>query len=589
MSSPTPPVSGSRPASSSASLSWSLEVTKGTVPGHRHPLPSRPGDKALVLGNRLNGEPGIDLRDQEPPNSPRRMSGRHARIDPPAQPGESPRLTDLEGSTGTFVNRQRLLAGQVRPLKAGDLIQLGPVQLQVVAEALTEPQTPTRPSPPPSAAALSRPVAAKAQNTPAPALAKPVARTPQPQPNSLPNPPGTPTRPPQPQSQSSSPPPIGKASATLAGFQLKDGPLCRSWQDFARVSAQRWGSLREELVSGRLAGFFHAQGRPDLAPDPNAPGSPDERLDAWLARLPITPPPAPELDLNPTTLNVRMPPPGASTTRTIRVSNVGYRILKGGPPRVEPANTPWLKLSPPFDRRAIVVIDQPVHIPVDIALAETADPAALAGKRAAILFETNGGVGRVEVVLERAPQLQTEPNFAGPPDDPAASVILGASWIAELRAELADTPPLRRLILGGLALGGLRLLAGLLNAGFALAGLPIGSDEPAALGVALPLTLLGVFAGLKLASERSDAHWSDRPPLAIAGAIVGLCLTALVTATFRSVEDALGLRSLEPPWLASALAVPLWFVVGGVLLAFLGSTPPTTSRSTPPSPSPSGA
>ena len=41
-------------------------------------------------------------------------------------------LEDLNSLNGTFVNRERLRAGQVRHLRAGDVIQVGTVQLKVV-------------------------------------------------------------------------------------------------------------------------------------------------------------------------------------------------------------------------------------------------------------------------------------------------------------------------------------------------------------------------------------------------------------------------------------------------------------------------
>ncbi len=100
---------------------WVLEIVKGREEGKRYPL--RPGEQ--VLGNALNGSPGLDLADQE--TSPtRRMSARHASLD--ISNGNA-LLRDLETPGGTFVNRQRLLPGQARPLQEGDLIQLAGVQL----------------------------------------------------------------------------------------------------------------------------------------------------------------------------------------------------------------------------------------------------------------------------------------------------------------------------------------------------------------------------------------------------------------------------------------------------------------------------
>src|SRR5262249_39511143 len=102
---------------------WSLELTRGRELGRVFGL--APGD--TVLGNALNGEPGLDLMNQEE-DSPRRMSARHAALTSTSQ---ELTIRDLESPGGTFVNRQRLLSGQSRRLQPGDVIQLGSVQLRV--------------------------------------------------------------------------------------------------------------------------------------------------------------------------------------------------------------------------------------------------------------------------------------------------------------------------------------------------------------------------------------------------------------------------------------------------------------------------
>src|SRR5437764_1320086 len=82
-------------------------------------------------------------------------------------------------------------------------------------------------------------------------------------------------------------------------FVLGPGAVCRSWDDFLTVSAQRWRAMRDELVTGRLAAFLVSSHHAQLAPSPDAPGTPDERLDAWLASIPTTRPSQPELDVHP--------------------------------------------------------------------------------------------------------------------------------------------------------------------------------------------------------------------------------------------------------------------------------------------------
>ena len=102
---------------------WSLEVVRGRVIGHQYALD--PGE--TVVGNALKGARGLDLADQEG-SSPRKMAGRHAALTSTTQ---ELTVRDLDSPGGTFVNQQRLLSGQSRRLAAGDVIQLGSVQLRV--------------------------------------------------------------------------------------------------------------------------------------------------------------------------------------------------------------------------------------------------------------------------------------------------------------------------------------------------------------------------------------------------------------------------------------------------------------------------
>ena len=105
-----------------------------------------------ILGNSLNGEPGLDLREQEG-SSPRRMAARQAAI---VVTGQELAIRDLDSPGGTFVNRQRLLAGQSRRLQAGDVIQVGSVQLRVVGQVTS----PTPVPPASDSATLAAPVGA---------------------------------------------------------------------------------------------------------------------------------------------------------------------------------------------------------------------------------------------------------------------------------------------------------------------------------------------------------------------------------------------------------------------------------------------
>ena len=63
-----------------------------------------------MVGNALNGQPGVDLREQEG-DSPRQMAGG---THPLESTGGELAIRDLESPGGTFVNQQRLLSGQAR-------------------------------------------------------------------------------------------------------------------------------------------------------------------------------------------------------------------------------------------------------------------------------------------------------------------------------------------------------------------------------------------------------------------------------------------------------------------------------------------
>ena len=116
-------------------------------------------------------------------------------------------------------------------------------------------------------------------------------------------------------------------------------------------------ALRDELTSGRLAHYLTRIQRSDLVPGPPAGRSPDDQLDDWLARLPVAHSSAPELDVHPETMLVKTAAGGGITRQTIRVTNVGYRLLKCTA-KVDPPGTRWLRLTPEQDSRPFLTIDQ---------------------------------------------------------------------------------------------------------------------------------------------------------------------------------------------------------------------------------------
>jgi hypothetical protein len=151
------PTAKSTVPASALTAGWSLELVRGRDVGRSYAL--LPGE--TIMGNAKEGTHGLDLRDQEG-NSPRKMAARHAALE---VTGQGLSIRDLESPGGTFVNQQRLLSGQPRRLQAGDVIQLGSVQLRVLEAAApaTAAAAPARAESPKPAG--TKPVAAAARPT----------------------------------------------------------------------------------------------------------------------------------------------------------------------------------------------------------------------------------------------------------------------------------------------------------------------------------------------------------------------------------------------------------------------------------------
>jgi hypothetical protein len=359
----TSPTSPARPTAKQTAR-WLVEVVRGRDIGRTFALD--PGE--TVVGNALNGQRGLDLVEQEG-SSPRRMAARHAAF---ACAGQDLSIEDLESPGGTFVNQQRLLSKQPRILSPGDVIQLGGVQLKVKQETAAVALA----AAPAAAVATKAPVSAGAVSAPAPRAPETPKRGAQ-----QPSPP-PPPRPSQPVSSApiasaQAPPQATGPTGPLPGgrlptaFTMAGGGQCRTWDDFLILSAQSWAQLRDELVSGRLVEYLRRIGRPDLIPHAAADRSPDDRLDDWLARIPATQSSAPELDVHPASLVVLAKTGGGVTRLSLRITNVGFRLLRSSL-RIEPADAPWVKLLAGQDGRPFPTIDQ-TEIPVDVELPEKID------------------------------------------------------------------------------------------------------------------------------------------------------------------------------------------------------------------------
>lgn len=329
---------------------------------------------------------------------------------------------------------------------------------------------------------------------------------------------------------------VATAAPTAPGTFAVAGTACRTWDDVLAVSAQRWGLLREELASGKLAAALVASGRGEFAPAPNDPGSPDDRLDAWIARLPTTKPARPELDVYPARLVVRVRAGGGTTRRTLRVGNVGHRLLRATA-RVEPAGTPWLAIGGDFAGRPFVTAEG-LDLPLDLTLP---DPPA-GPLRAAVIIEGNGGRAAVEIVLEPIEAVESPPDrklhlsFANLP------IGLRIAWLAGIG------------VVARLAIG----LASLLPLGHSGSGAGMR-------GVALVGAGAGLLAGLVGAIRRGG--WRDALPCGFAAGCAGVVLGAIALAAVQSVEPLLGPVPGSP-----VLGCGLWAAIGAGLGSIAGRT-----------------
>jgi hypothetical protein len=489
---------------------WVLEVVRGRDIGRQYELGA--GDS--LLGNALAGASGLDLADQEA-SSPRRMAGRQASL---AVRGDSLTICDLDSPGGTFVNRQRLLAGQVRPLQPGDLVQVGSVQLEVkrVRESGGQPKTPPQQAPP-----QLQPQQQYPQTTNGPAGAS-----------------GT------------------RPGALGFPLTLPGGATVRSWDDFLTLAAQRWALVRDEMTSGRLAEFLRKVQRLDLLPKLDPTKTPDELLDAWLGRLPATRSSAPELDVHPEVLLLRTANTTGTIKQTLRISNVGYRLLRGTV-RAEPAAAAQIRIATAFPAGSFVTIDE-TELPVEIELPDRFISASLG----AIVIESNGGNRRIEVRLERPAPVADPGGGPGAPAGLSAEAIDLVALGRPLGERIAALPMARRLWLAPLALLIFRLIvlaAGLIPLPFAA---PTASNAEPRLGaIAAVLSVAGLAFGAGRAARGGDVR--EIAPGAVAGALVGLFLGAVGFALIQSGESVLG------SWSRSTPAVLLLWGLLGVALAGL--------------------
>ncbi len=412
-------------------------------------------------------------------------------------------IRDLDSPGGTFVNRQRVLSGQARTLSEGDVIQLGGVQLRLVKSG------PIRDNP--QAARVADPA----------------------------------------------------TTAAPLAFAFGSGVVCHSWDEFLVISAQKWAELREELTSGRLAAYLHKIGRGDMAPDPNAAGSPDERLDAWIGRLPTTRPSSPELEVHPRHLTIPLAP-GAGTRRKIQVSNTGFRLLRTTV-RAEAPDAPWLKIvSSAGGEKAIVTLDSS-----EVSIEVLAPDVFLGPLTGSLIFEGNGGKIAVAVRVEQAAR-------ADAIVPPLAPAVRAGSF--GFRARIAGQSAASRLAWWSASAAIFRLVIEALARLPEVAGIgSVSANRLDLLGPAAGLSIAGGIAGLILAGRRGEAR--DVPWAGLAGAILGLLASAIGVASCRAVD------SLLPGWFAGSIVprVLATAAVGAIVAAVtIVIVPPVAAKESSP-------
>jgi FHA domain len=514
MSTPTP------------SSAWSLEVIRGREVGRVYAV--NLGE--IMVGNALNGTPGLDLADQEG-SSPRRMAARHAIL---TSTTNEIAIQDLDSPGGTFVNRQRLLSSQPRRLEPGDVIQLGSVQLRVQRKAAVPSAAPI---PPRKAHEVKRApvVATSAMASP------PVATPPRPAARTPPNAPAT-------AHPSPGPSPAGRLPLP---FSTAGGISCRTWDDFLVLSAQHWRALRDELSSGRLAEYLGRIQRLDLVPRRQKDRSADDQLDEWLARLPATASSAPELDVHPESLIIHAVAGGGITHQAVRVTNVGYRLLRCTA-RVEPAGTPWVRLRPEHNGRPFSTIDQ-TDLPIELDLPETIDRPLISQ----IVIESNGGTKRIAVRIERPAEQVVVPESAT-----RASIFAIPRLGHHLSRMLAGLRPGARIVLGCVGAMALRAMVVVINL-LTTGGQGAWQVQARLSSVAILMVGAGVLVGAWLASRRGE--WRDLPAAGFAGGSLGLLAAAVGFAVIQSAERVLG------AWSRSFGAVVLLWGATGALLALVST------------------
>ena len=118
------PVVSDDPYSVPTTANPRLQVLRGQRPKAEYPIM-----EGLNFMGRADEKPvDIDLEEQENPEKVW-CSRQHAVIE---LDNQKITIEDLNSSNGTFLNRNKIYPGQKMPMKAGDVIQIGSIQMKVL-------------------------------------------------------------------------------------------------------------------------------------------------------------------------------------------------------------------------------------------------------------------------------------------------------------------------------------------------------------------------------------------------------------------------------------------------------------------------
>jgi len=121
---PPAPVVSDDPYTVPSTANPRLQVLRGQRPKAEYPIM-----EGLNFMGRADEKPvDIDLEEQENPEKVW-CSRQHAVIE---LDNQKITIEDLNSSNGTFLNRNKIYPGQKMPMKAGDVIQIGSIQMKVL-------------------------------------------------------------------------------------------------------------------------------------------------------------------------------------------------------------------------------------------------------------------------------------------------------------------------------------------------------------------------------------------------------------------------------------------------------------------------